>query len=302
MNDKSAFDPSRIQRARERRFPFSRREFLGAISGVTAGAAGFGLGAELSTRDITTVGSTNRRDIEPFYGTHQGGITTSGQSHTYFAALDVTTDERHELVKMLRNWTAIASNLTTGKTAVPMTSDPEGTEPDSGDTLDLGPARLTINIGFGPSLFGFDGPDRFGLANELPMQLVSLPAFPGDQMAQANIGGDLTIQACADDPQVAFHAVRQLVRAAVGVASMLVSGGLQRGSRHQRDPEEFDRLQRRNVQPQNRCGVRGKCMGGGRGTTLDGGRDVRRDPEDQNLSLGLGRPVTGVPGAGHRAP
>ena len=31
-------------------------------------------------------------------------------------------------------------------------------------------------------------------------------------------GGDLSVQACADDPQVAFHAVRQLARLAYGAA------------------------------------------------------------------------------------
>ena len=33
-------------------------------------------------------------------------------------------------------------------------------------------------------------------------------------------GGDLSVQACSDDPQVAFHAVRQLLRLAGGAASI----------------------------------------------------------------------------------
>ena len=36
----------------------------------------------------------------------------------------------------------------------------------------------------------------------------------------ARTGGDLSVQACADDPQVAFHAVRQLARLAYGVAEI----------------------------------------------------------------------------------
>jgi len=47
-----------------------------------------------------------------------------------------------------------------------------------------------------------------------------LPRFNGDQLIEARCGGDLSIQACADDPQVAFHAVRQLARLAYGAAEI----------------------------------------------------------------------------------
>ena len=39
-------------------------------------------------------------------------------------------------------------------------------------------------------------------------------------MVAEKTGGDLSIQACADDPQVAFHAVRQLARLAYEVADL----------------------------------------------------------------------------------
>jgi deferrochelatase/peroxidase EfeB len=69
-------------------------------------------------------------------------------------------------------------------------------------------------------LFVKDGRDRYGLAGRRPEALVDLPTFNGDQLAAARTGGDLSLQACADDPQVAFHAVRQLVRLAYGVAEI----------------------------------------------------------------------------------
>jgi deferrochelatase/peroxidase EfeB len=65
-----------------------------------------------------------------------------------------------------------------------------------------------------------DGKDRFGLTAKRPAALVDLPTFPGDQLAPEHTGGDISVQACADDPQVAFHAVRQLVRLADGVAQI----------------------------------------------------------------------------------
>ena len=39
-------------------------------------------------------------------------------------------------------------------------------------------------------------------------------------MVPERTGGDLSVQACADDPQVAFHAVRQLARLAYDVAEV----------------------------------------------------------------------------------
>src|SRR5215472_14426935 len=48
--------------------------------------------------------------------------------------------------------------------------------------------------------------------------LLTCPPFDGDQLIETRTGGDLSIQACAEDPQVAFHAVRQLVRLTHGVA------------------------------------------------------------------------------------
>jgi len=99
-------------------------------------------------------------------------------------------------------------------------SEPPDPGHDSLDALGLGPSRLTITFGFGPGLFFKDGKDRYGLASLRPAALADLPRFNGDQLQPARTGGDLSVQACADDPQVAFHAVRELARLAYGVAQM----------------------------------------------------------------------------------
>ncbi|MYT44852.1 Dyp-type peroxidase, partial [Streptomyces sp. SID5471] len=49
-----------------------------------------------------------------------------------------------------------------------------------------------------------------------PAALVDLPRFPGDNLDPARGGGDLCVQACADDPQVAVHAIRNLARIGFG--------------------------------------------------------------------------------------
>lgn len=194
----------------------SRRGFLGAVGGATVGAAATASGFALTSRSSPTRTSL----AEPFYGTHQGGVTTRPQSHTVFAAFDVESNRRADVAELLRSWTATAANLTAGRTAAPLSPDLASIEPDSGDALDLGPARLTVNFGFGPTLFSREGVDRFGLASRRPAALVDLPRFVHDELIHSKTGGDLTIHACADDPQVAFHAVRQLARAAEGVASV----------------------------------------------------------------------------------
>ena len=80
-----------------------------------------------------------------------------------------------------------------------------------------GPYSLTVTVGFGPGMFD----DRFGLADKMPAALRPLGRLPGDSVLRPEISdGDLCVQACADDPQVVFHAIRNFARAARGVATM----------------------------------------------------------------------------------
>jgi deferrochelatase/peroxidase EfeB len=159
-------------------------------------------------------------DAEPFWNRHQGGIATAQQSYLYVAAFDLTTTKRDDVVRLLRAWTEAAARMSQGQTAAALGEDP-GVEPaDSGEAVGLQPRRLTITVGFGPTLFLKDGVDRFGLAGQRPDALVDLPRFNGDQLVPERTGGDLCVQACADEPQVAFHAVRQLSRLAYSTAKM----------------------------------------------------------------------------------
>jgi deferrochelatase/peroxidase EfeB len=196
----------------------SRRGLLGALG---AGAAGAGLVAA----GVTTAEATQRRpgrpadDRVPFEGEHQAGIATDVQSHLHFAAFDVTTDDVEELAGLLRDWTAAARALCAGRPVGDtgaVDGSPLAPPDDTGEALGLGAARLTLTVGLGPSLFD----DRFGLADRRPEALVDLPAFAGDALDPARCGGDLAVQACADDPQVAVHAVRTLSRIAAGRAAV----------------------------------------------------------------------------------
>jgi len=192
-------------------FNFTRRGFL-KLAGIAA-AAGTSLGAHHGAKAMSLFGGSPAA-IEPFWGAHQGGILTPPQANTYFASFDLVTDKREDVIELLKKWTAASSRMAQGKPADDVVPADADVSHDGGDALGLPPARLTITFGFGPALFAKDGKDRYGLASKRPAALVDMPSFNGDQLVPEHTGGDLSVQACADDPQVAFHAIRQLVRLA----------------------------------------------------------------------------------------
>ena len=202
----------------------SRRGLLGAagagLAGLAAGAAGgFAVGRDEANPSPQSAGTRTY----PFYGEHQAGILTPVQDRLHFAAFDVITDAREELAQLLKDWTAAAARMTQGLGAGELgpTSGPYAAPPDdTGEAIGLPPAGLTITFGFGPTLFRKDGKDPFGLASRQPDALQRLPHFPADKLNSQTSDGDICVQACADDPQVAVHAVRNLARVAFGRAAI----------------------------------------------------------------------------------
>ena len=159
-----------------------------------------------------------------FRGEHQAGIVTPAQDRLHFAAFDVVTDSREELVALLQSWTDAAAQMTRGE-PIGDTGAVEGDlslpPDDTGEALGLPASGLTVTFGFGPSLFrDAGGRDRFGLADRQPRALRDLPHFPADVLDPARSGGDLCVQACADDPQVAVHAIRNLARLGFGTVAV----------------------------------------------------------------------------------
>jgi deferrochelatase/peroxidase EfeB len=222
----------------------TRRGFLTRAAGLAAAAgATIATGADRVALAKTdpSIGAEPVAEIEPFFGKNQSGILTPAQGHTYFLALDLTTDQREEVVQLLRAWTKAAARLAQGKpidpfekteiaynydtsaTVTTASDDPVPTPvslTDTGEAEGLPPARLTVTFGFGAGLFEKDGKDRYGLAQRRPEALIELPHFAGDELAADRSGGDLSVQACANDPQVAFHAARQFARLADGIAQV----------------------------------------------------------------------------------
>ncbi|MGW2561795.1 iron uptake transporter deferrochelatase/peroxidase subunit [Streptomyces sp. NPDC001514] len=194
----------------------SRRAVLGwggAGLALGAAAAGGAIAAVTREEDETALAAASGAAV-PFHGAQQAGIATPVQDRLHFASFDVKTTDRAELIQLLKDWTRAAERMTTGQTVGEGAYGglAEAPPDDTGEALGLKPSRLTLTIGFGPSLF--DG--RFGLKDRRPAALVDLPKFPGDNLDPARSGGDLCVQACADDPQVAVHAIRNLARIGFG--------------------------------------------------------------------------------------
>jgi len=151
----------------------------------------------------------------PFYGAHQAGIATPAQNYLQFCAFDVISDSVADLRKLMQIWSGAAARMAVGHTVGPVAT---GTKPpvDTGEAMGLGPAQLTVTFGFGASLFASN---RFGLAKHRPAPLVDMPAFAGDALQAEISDGDIGIQVCANDPQVAFHAIHDLIRLAASIAT-----------------------------------------------------------------------------------
>ncbi|MBO4204471.1 deferrochelatase/peroxidase EfeB [Micromonospora echinofusca] len=203
----------------------SRRRAITMAGIGVAGVAGVAAGAGVLTGGGDHAVATDRAaGAVPFLGEHQAGITTPAQDRLHFVAFDVITKDRARLVALLQEWTAAAARMTAGRDAGligAVDGVPEAPPDDTGEALGLPPSQLTLTIGFGPTLFrDAEGRDRFGIADRRPAALADLPHFAGDALRPELSGGDICVQACANDPQVAVHAIRNLARIGMGVVSV----------------------------------------------------------------------------------
>jgi len=130
-----------------RRPGISRRRFvggLGAAGAVGVGAALVGKSVIWSDSDKSDSTSAEAAAVD-FYGTHQAGIATPAQDRLLFGAFDVLGGSRRsDLVGLLKQWTAASAQFAAGRQIG--RNDVDVAPPDdTGEALDLAPARLTIS-------------------------------------------------------------------------------------------------------------------------------------------------------------
>jgi deferrochelatase/peroxidase EfeB len=196
-----------------------RRLFAGAGGGLALGAAA-GFGVARAVEDDAARGDlvdlVDLSQSHDFYtGDHQAGIATPPQRHCIFMTFVIVDGVgASDLQVLFARWSSAIAQLMAGKPVGEVEPERSGAVGvDTGEALDLGPAGLTVTLGLGPGVFDH----RFGLASKRPKLLRELPALPSDRLQPGTTGGDLALQACADDPQVAYHAIRDLARLGRGV-------------------------------------------------------------------------------------
>jgi deferrochelatase/peroxidase EfeB len=194
---------------------FTRRRLLKS-AGVGAAGIGLGAGGYLVGHEVAEAGAEGTGQVE-FYGEHQAGIDTPAQDRLHFAAFDLVTEDPAALRELMEEWSKAASEMSQGQMVGDVNDLLPAPPDDTGETVGLLPSSLTVTFGFGPSLFEKRG---LGLGAKRPPTLQPIPALPADELNRLESGGDLCIQACSDDPQVAFHAIRNLARIGRGTVVM----------------------------------------------------------------------------------
>jgi len=214
----------------------TRRRLL-ASAGIGAAGVGLGAGGYLIGHDAAEAGAAESTGTVPFDGEHQAGIATAVQNRLHFASFDLETESRAELRELMEKWSQAAREMTEGKMIGSYRGNRDELAPpeDTGEAFGLPASNLTITFGFGPSVFDRPG---LGLAAQRPAELTPLPSLPGDELNALESDGDICVQACADDPQVVFHAIRDLARIGRGTVTMRWSQlGFGRTSTTSRDQE-----------------------------------------------------------------
>ena len=190
--------------------PISRRDFIKKAGMMGAGAMMAPSIMKLlfggtSPKDALALEEANQ--AIPFYGKRQSGITTPIQRQVYFAVLDLATEDLETIRGIFKSWTAYIARMMQGELVEAYKSNTMLPPTDTGEAVGMGTERLTITVGVSPSFL-----EKLNLTGKKLPELEDLPKFARDQLQEAFTGGDICIQACAEDAQVAFHAVRNLLR------------------------------------------------------------------------------------------
>jgi deferrochelatase/peroxidase EfeB len=196
--------------------PLSRRRLL-ASAGIGAAGVGLGAGGYLVGHEAASADAAETDGTVPFYGEHQAGIATPVQDRLHFAAFDLETESKAELRELMEAWSRAAREMTEGRMIGTENDNVYAPPDDTGEAKGLTASNLTITFGFGPGIFDRPG---LALAAQRPAELKPLPPLPGDELNGLESDGDICVQACADDPQVVFHAIRNLARIGRGTVTM----------------------------------------------------------------------------------
>jgi deferrochelatase/peroxidase EfeB len=160
----------------------SRRELL-RVAGATGAGLSLGAGGYAALRSGNDlwgaddeVASLPELHTVAFHGPYQAGVATQQQEHLYFASFDVGSEYVSEVRDLLRAWSEAGARMSVGRPAGEENESPFLPPDDTGEAFGLSPTRLTLTVGFGPTLFEKEGEDRLGLAEQRPAALAKISA------------------------------------------------------------------------------------------------------------------------------
>ena len=178
-----------------------RKLAIGALSIVVGGGI-FAAATMVDLKKELSIGSA----AEPFYGIHQNGIEIDRQANATVIAFDIDEDvDKAAVARLMRLWTNDSAELTAGK---PIIGDPQIEMAEN-------PARLTILVGYGYSLF-----QKTGITDKWPIAETAIPGYQIDRLEKRWCDGDLVLQITGDNPQSIFHAALVLARDAEPFATV----------------------------------------------------------------------------------
>jgi dye decolorizing peroxidase len=184
----------------------TRRRLLTGGAAVLGGATLGGLAVAATTQQADAGEQTWGGDTVTFRGAHQPGIETAPQAHAWFVALDLVEGaDREAFARLLALWTDDIERLMSGRGALA----------DQERELAGVPARLTVTVGLGGSLF-----EPLGLQALRPEGLGPLPRLATDRLEPRWGEADLLLQVAADDVLTVSHAVRVLTRDVRSIATV----------------------------------------------------------------------------------
>lgn len=209
-------DPSRHPAA------ISRRRLLqaGAVAGAgaIAGAAASAVAPAAASGRRGRVGAAAFPDgasttpamaaqAASFEGEHQAAFLSEPSRATTFLAFDLIVEDPASVRETFQVLTTQLRQLYRG--GLPVELGPAAPPSDNGILGPEPPSRaVAFLLGVGASMF--DG--RYGLARRRPARLASMTTFPNDNLDPAQTGGDLSLQICADSPDITLHAVREIAK------------------------------------------------------------------------------------------
>lgn len=173
--------------------------------GLLSIVVGGGIFATATMVDLSTSDDIGA-EITSFFGVHQNGVAIERQANATLIAFDLKNKvDESAIARLMRLWTSDSAELTAGQ---PIIGDPQGEMAEN-------PARLTILVGYGFSLF-----EKVGAVDRWPLIESSIPSYAIDRLEERWSDGDLILQIAGDNPQSIFHAAQVLERDAKPFATV----------------------------------------------------------------------------------